>query len=72
LAMAPSKLQEFVTTLQERFESAAKLGEVPVLLTSPSIRPHVRSIVERFRTQTVVMSQAEVHSQCKLKTVGTV
>lgn len=72
LAMAPSKLQEFVTTLQDRFESAAKLGEVPVLLTSPSIRPHVRSIVERFRTQTVVMSQAEVHPQCKLKTVGTV
>lgn len=72
LAMAPSKLQEFVTTLQERFESAAKLGEVPVLLTSPGIRPHVRSIVERFRTQTVVMSQAEVHPQCKLKTVGTV
>lgn len=72
LAMAPSKLQEFVTTLQERFESAAKLGEVPVLLTSPGIRPHVRSIVERFRNQTVVMSQAEVHPQCKLKTVGTV
>lgn len=72
LAMAPSKLQEFVTTLQERFESAAKVGEVPVLLTSPGIRPHVRSIVERFRTQTVVMSQAEVHPQCKLKTVGTV
>ncbi len=72
LAMAPSKLQEFVTTLQERFESAAKLGEVPVLLTSPGIRPYVRSIVERFRNQTVVMSQAEVHPQCKLKTVGTV
>lgn len=72
LAMAPSKLQEFVTALQDRFESAAKLGEVPVLLTSPGIRPHVRSIVERFRTQTVVMSQAEVHPQCKLKTVGTV
>lgn len=72
LAMAPSKLQDFVTTLQDRFEGAARAGEVPVLLTSPGIRPFVRSIIERFRTQTVVMSQAEIHPQCKLKTVGTI
>lgn len=72
LAMAPSKLQDFVTALQDRFEGAARAGEVPVLLTSPGIRPFVRSIIERFRTQTVVMSQAEIHPQCKLKTVGTV
>lgn len=72
LAMAPSKLQDFVTALQDRYEGAARAGEVPVLLTSPSIRPFVRSIIERFRTQTVVMSQAEIHPQCKLKTVGTV
>lgn len=72
LAMAPSKLQDFVTVLQDRYEGAARAGEVPVLLTSPGIRPFVRSIIERFRTQTVVMSQAEIHPQCKLKTVGTV
>ena len=72
LAMAPSRLQDFVTTLQDRFEAAAKAGEVPVLLTSPSIRPQVRSIIERFRSQTVVMSQAEIHPLCKLKTVGTI
>ncbi|MFK8032714.1 MAG: flagellar biosynthesis protein FlhA [Hyphomicrobiales bacterium] len=72
LAMAPSKLQDFVTALQDRYEGAARAGEVPVLLTSPGIRPFVRSIIERFRTQTVVMSQAEIHPQCKLKTVGTV
>ena len=33
------------------------MGEAPVLLTSPGIRPYVRSIVERFRPMTVVMSQ---------------
>jgi len=32
----------------------------------------VRSIVERFRPQTVVMSQNEIHPKVKLKTVGTV
>ena len=44
----------------------------PVLVTSASIRPFVRGIVERFRAQTPVMSQAEIHPRARLKTVGTV
>ncbi|MDR3376590.1 MAG: flagellar biosynthesis protein FlhA [Ancalomicrobiaceae bacterium] len=72
LAMAPSKLGEFVNAVRHAFEEAAQLGEIPVLLTSPGIRTHVRSIVERFRPSTVVMSQAEVHPRVKLKTVGQV
>ncbi|MEO0635130.1 MAG: flagellar biosynthesis protein FlhA [Pseudomonadota bacterium] len=72
LAMAPSKLQEFVPAVTQGFEDAAAIGEVPVVLTSPMIRPYVRSIVERFRTHTVVMSQAEIHPSIKLKTVGTI
>jgi flagellar biosynthesis protein FlhA len=43
-------------------------GENPVLLTSPAIRPYVRSIIERFRPQTVVMSQNEIHPRAKIKT----
>ena len=54
------------------FERAAQMGELPVLITSPSIRPHVRSIIERFRPQTVVMSQNEVHPRIRLKTVGSI
>lgn len=72
LAMAPSKLQAFIGAVQTAFERAAQQGELPVLITSPSIRPHVRSIIERFRPQTVVMSQNEVHPRVRLKTVGSV
>jgi flagellar biosynthesis protein FlhA len=46
------------------------MGEMPVLLTSPNIRPFVRSIVERFRPATAVMSQNEIHPRAKIKTVG--
>jgi flagellar biosynthesis protein FlhA len=45
-------------------------GEVPVLLCSPTIRPYVRSIIERFRPQTAVLSQNEIHSKARIKTVG--
>jgi flagellar biosynthesis protein FlhA len=70
LAMAPSRLSEFITLIRDRFEDAARLGEAPVLVTSPSVRPFVRSIVERFRTQTTVLSQSEIHPRARLKTVG--
>ena len=43
-----------------------------VLLTSPGVRPYVRSIIERFRGQTVVMSQNEIHPRARLRTVGMV
>jgi len=70
LALAPSRLQEFIRGVRETFEQAALAGDSPVLLTSPTIRPYVRSIIERFRGQTPVMSQNEIHPRARLKTVG--
>jgi flagellar biosynthesis protein FlhA len=70
--MQPSRLSEFITLVRERFEQAAREGEAPVLVTSASVRPFVRSIVERFRSQTSVISQAEIHPRARLKTVGSI
>ena len=72
LALAPSRLQDFIRGIRETFERAALAGDSPVLLTSPTIRPYVRSIIERFRGQTPVMSQNEIHPRARLKTVGMV
>jgi len=70
LAMSPSQLQEFIGLVRMTFEDQAHAGELPVLLTSPMIRPYVRSIVERFRPSTVVMSQNEIHPKVKIRTLG--
>ncbi len=72
LAMQPSKLSEFIGLVRDRFETAAREGEAPVLVTSGSIRPFVRGIVERFRAQTPVISQSEIHPRARLKTVGSI
>ncbi len=72
LAMAPSKLQEFIRCVQTAVEQASNAGESAVLITSPGVRPFVRSIVERFRNQTPVLSQNEIHKSAKLKTVAQV
>ena len=72
LSMAPSRLQSFITGVRDAFEAEAAQGEVPVLLTSPGIRPYVRSIVERFRPTTVVISQNEIHPKAQIHTLGQV
>ena len=72
LSMPPSRLQEFIGALRNAFEQQAMMGETPVLLTSPTIRPFVRSIIERFRPMTTVMSQNEVYAKASIKTLGQV
>jgi len=72
LSMPPSKLQEFIQGIRQNFERLAMKGETPVLLTSPAVRPYVRSIIERFRPATVVISQNEIHPKARLKTLGQV
>ena len=72
LAMAPSRLQDFIRAVRDVFERAAMSGETAVLLTGPQVRPYVRSIIERFRGQTVVMSQNEIHPRARLRTLGQV
>jgi len=70
LAMPPSQMQAFITAMKSVYDQFSMKGENPVLLTSPAIRPFVRSIVERFRNTTVVMSQNEIYSKIKIKTLG--
>jgi flagellar biosynthesis protein FlhA len=72
LAMQPSKLTEFINLVREKFEHAAREGEAPVLVTSAAIRPFVRGIVERFRAQTSVLAQSEIHPRVRLKTVASI
>ncbi len=72
LAMQPSKLTEFINLIREKFEQAAREGEAPVLVTSSAVRPFVRGIVERFRAQTSVLAQSEIHPRARLKTVASI
>lgn len=71
LSMPPSRIQEFITTVRSKFDQIALEGDIPILLTSPTVRPYVRSIIERFRPQTIVLSQNEIHARARIKTVGT-
>ncbi|HTW26875.1 MAG TPA: flagellar biosynthesis protein FlhA [Acetobacteraceae bacterium] len=72
LAMAPSRLQEFMQRFRAAFDAAAQSGESPVLLTSFAIRFHLHAIVERIRPATPVLAQAEISPRARIRTVGTI
>ena len=72
LAMAPTKLQEFMHRLRAAFDAASADGETPVLLTSAGIRAQVRAVVDRIRPGTAVLSQTEIFPRVRIRTVGTI
>mgnify|MGYP000721117159 CR=1 FL=1 len=70
--IAKTSTETYVANVRAAFEKAAQAGETPVLLTSPTIRPFVRSLIERFRPSTAVLGQSEVHAKVRLKAMGQV
>jgi flagellar biosynthesis protein FlhA len=72
LAMAPTRLQGFIGAVRENYDRLASNGEIPCLLTNPMIRPFVRSIIERVRPATVVLSQNEIHTRARVRLLGSI
>jgi flagellar biosynthesis protein FlhA len=70
LALAPSKMQELINYIRQTYDSMSTRGEAPVLVTSPVVRPYVRSILERARPATVILSQTEVHPKIRVRNLG--
>ncbi len=72
LAIAPSKLSDFMQRLRVAFDTAGQAGEAPVLLASQTIRVHLRAIVDRIRPGTAVLAQTEIHARARIRTVGSI
>jgi flagellar biosynthesis protein FlhA len=70
LALAPSRLQEFVAALRNTFERHTLGGESPVLLVSGTVRPYVRALLDRIRPLTPVLSQNEIGPRARVRTIG--
>jgi flagellar biosynthesis protein FlhA len=72
LAMAPSKLNEFIGRLRTALDGAAAAGEAPVVLVNGALRAPIRSIVERLRPATSVLAQAEISARVRIRTLETI
>ena len=70
LAMAPSRLGEFMRRFRDVFETHA--AETPALLTSAPLRAPLRQVIERIRPSTPVLAQTEIFPRARIRTIATI
>ena len=70
LAMAPSRLGEFMRRFKDVFEVHA--AESPALLTSATLRAPLRQVIERIRPNTPVLAQTEIFPRARIRTIANI
>ena len=72
LAIEPNTAQQIITMIRSMAERFNVSGAQPVLLASPSIRRHVRKLIERFVPHMAVLSHNEIPQNVKIQSLGVV
>jgi flagellar biosynthesis protein FlhA len=70
LAMAPSQLQKFIKKSNELMKRTDIAVHNPVIVTSPTIRPFVQTVIDKLGPKVPVLSQNEIHHKVSIETVG--
>jgi len=72
LAIEPAVAQQIITSVRGMSERFGASGAQPLLLASPSIRRHVRKLIERFVPHMAVLSHNEIPQNVKIQSLGVV
>ncbi|MDB5084808.1 MAG: flagellar biosynthesis protein FlhA [Bacilli bacterium] len=72
LTLDPKISQQIYQSLSEQVQSVSASGAMPVLLTSPSVRMHMRRLIERVLPDVAVLSYNEIDSNVEVSSGGVV
>jgi flagellar biosynthesis protein FlhA len=72
LAIEPAIAQQIIASVRNMSERFGLSGAQPLLLASPSIRRHVRKLIERFVPHMAVLSHNEIPQNVKIQSLGVV
>jgi len=72
LVLDPVYAQQILSAVSRAIEINPHMAGQPILLTSPTIRRHVRKLTERFIPQLVVLSHNELMTNANVKSVDVV
>ena len=72
LSLNPAAAQRLMQNIGAAVENAVNTDGQPVILASPVVRPHLAQLITRFMPTVPVISQAEIPSDIRLQSVGTV
>ena len=70
VALEPLEIQTLAKELQRSVEEGSMQGQVPVLLTSPELRRHVRQLIGRFLPSVAILSYNEITPDTRLQTIN--
>lgn len=68
----PSLVKQIVPAMNRVVDQVTEQGITPILLVTPMIRHHVKKLLDRFLPQVIVLSHNEIHSQLRVRSVGTI
>jgi len=72
LTVDPKIVDPFIQSIQQEAEKAMAQNIQPVLLTSPTLRRHLRKMIEYFIPSMTVLSQSELLGDIRIKSIGEV
>ena len=72
LSIDPKVADPIINSIKEETEKAMAKNIQPILLTSPPVRRHLKKMVEYFVPSLVVLSQSELLSDMRFKSIGEV
>ena len=65
-------MRALLTALQEELKKLTDQGYQPIVLTSPTVRPYFRNLVERSIPGLIVLSHAEIEQNVEIQILGVV
>jgi flagellar biosynthesis protein FlhA len=72
LSIDPKVAEPIINSIKKEAEKAMAQDIQPILLTSPTVRRHVKKMVEHFIPSLMVLSQSELLSDMRFKSIGKV
>lgn len=72
LSLEPNLAQKILMAINQTLERMAQANYQPIILCSPTIRRHLKKLLDRFLPQVVVLSHNELTTQAKIQSLGTV
>ncbi len=72
LSIDPKIADSIIASIKEETEKAMAKNVQPILLTSPTVRRHLKKMVEYFAPSIMILSQSELLSDIGIKSIGKV
>ncbi len=72
LSLDPTMAEKILISIKEAYEKVSPVEGQPVILSSPSVRLHLRKLLERFIPNVVVLSHNEIAPNIQIKNIGMV